>query len=87
MSAVQILLLAAMVAGLVLAVIRRRAGLGAAVVACAALALVATIIASSAGRGERVHGMGGQTIELTSAEAQGRELFAQTAPTATPCTR
>ena len=76
MSLVQILLLAAMVAGALLAGIRRSPWLGATVVACAGLALVVTIIASSAGRQYRVQGMHGETIELTRAEARGREQFA-----------
>jgi mono/diheme cytochrome c family protein len=47
----------------------------AAVVACAALALVVAIIVSSAGRNHRVRANDGQTIELTRAETRGRTLF------------
>ncbi len=76
MSLVQVLLLAAVAAGALLAGTRRGVGLGAAVVACAGLALVVTIIVSDAARGARVQPMHGQTIELTAAEANGREQFA-----------
>jgi len=76
MSAVQILLVVAMAAGAGLAAIRRSPALGAAVAGCAALALVATIVVSSAGSREQVRGMHGETIELTSAEARGRDWFA-----------
>jgi mono/diheme cytochrome c family protein len=76
MSLVQILLLAAMAAGVVVAAVRRAPGIGAAVVACAGLALVATIVASSAAQQHRVRAKDGRTIELTGAEARGRELFA-----------
>ena len=51
-------------------------GLGAAVVAFAAIALVVAIVASSAGQGHRVRETDGQTIELTRAEARGRQQFA-----------
>ena len=54
----------------------RRLALALAVVACAVVALVVTIIASSADRTHRVQAMHGGTIELTPAEARGRELFA-----------
>jgi mono/diheme cytochrome c family protein len=53
-----------------------RTGLAATVVACAVLALVVAIIASSADRQQRVKGVHGQTIDLTPAEAHGREQFA-----------
>jgi mono/diheme cytochrome c family protein len=49
---------------------------GATLVACAAIAVVATIIASSAGRASQVEGRYGETIELTRAETRGRRLFA-----------
>jgi mono/diheme cytochrome c family protein len=75
MSLAQILLLAAVAGGVVLG-LGRRPGLGAAVVACAGLALVVTIVASSAGREHRVRAMDGRTIELTRAEARGRDVFA-----------
>jgi mono/diheme cytochrome c family protein len=48
----------------------------AAMAAGAVLALVMTIVASSAGHDERVQGAHGQTVELTLAEARGREQFA-----------
>jgi mono/diheme cytochrome c family protein len=48
----------------------------AAVAAGAVLALVLTIVASSAGRADRVQGEHGPTVELTAAEARGRKLFA-----------
>jgi mono/diheme cytochrome c family protein len=50
--------------------------LAVAVAAVAAVALVVTIIVSSAGRTYSVQGMDGETIELTRAEARGREQFA-----------
>jgi mono/diheme cytochrome c family protein len=42
----------------------------------AVLALVLATVASSAGHDERVRGAHGQTVELTPAEARGREQFA-----------
>jgi mono/diheme cytochrome c family protein len=48
----------------------------AAMAAGAVLALVMTIVASSAGHDERVQGAHGRTVELTLAEARGREQFA-----------
>jgi mono/diheme cytochrome c family protein len=52
--------------------------LGVAVVGCAAIALavVVTIVVSSADRTYSVQGVHGETIELTRAEARGREQFA-----------
>jgi mono/diheme cytochrome c family protein len=76
MSLVQVLLLVAMGAGGVLAVVRRGAGLGATIAACAGIALVVTIVAWSHGRRDRVQTVDGESIELTPAEARGRELFA-----------
>jgi mono/diheme cytochrome c family protein len=75
MSLVQIVLLAAVIGGAGLAVIGRSPWLGAAVAACTGIALVVTIIVSSAERPRRVQAMHGATIELTPAEARGRELF------------
>jgi hypothetical protein len=76
MSLVQLVLVAATVAGAGLVVIGRAPWLGAAVSACTGLALVVAIIVSSAGSQHRVQAMHGETIELTPAEARGRELFA-----------
>jgi mono/diheme cytochrome c family protein len=76
MSLVQIVLLAAMIAGAAVVVIGRAPWLGTAVAACAGLALVVTVIVSSATSRHRVQAMHRETIELTPAEARGRELFA-----------
>jgi mono/diheme cytochrome c family protein len=73
MSVVGILLVVALVGGLALAV--RLPAVGAPVVAVATVALGATIIASGDGDASKVEGRHGQTVTLTGAQTQGRQLF------------
>jgi hypothetical protein len=77
MDPVQLTLLAAIVAGAVATIIRPSPTIGATIVLCGAIALVATIVLASSQRRHSVEGTSGDNIELTPAEAYGRELFAE----------
>ena len=76
MDLVQLMLLVAAAAGAVATVTRSSPAIGATIVACSVLALVTTIVLASGQRRHSVDGMSGESIELTPAEAHGRELFA-----------